>query len=224
MKHRRFKYFSKLEYAEAFLDGKVLFQTAAFFRDYEDAQAQQIIGDEYEGTRLYRPTGGLEINNLTRNQSGVLNAGLECQTKSHEIYVFCMSYSFTDALRKEFNAVACAEILDPRTFIGRWVNALPDAAKKEGNHVARRVSYYKPEDVPGNVWALPDLIVTTKLKSFQNQDEYRLAYTTTDAFTFENCTYQLIDRKARPAPRREEHLRQTLELGNLRDICRIHTF
>jgi hypothetical protein len=58
MKHRRFKYFSKLEYADAFLHGKVLFQTAAFFRDYEDAQAQQIIGDEYEGTRLYRPTAG----------------------------------------------------------------------------------------------------------------------------------------------------------------------
>jgi hypothetical protein len=77
MKHRRFKYFSKLEYAGAFLHGRVVCQTAAFFRDYEDATAQQIIGDEYEGTRLYRPLGGLEINNLTRNQSEVLNAGME---------------------------------------------------------------------------------------------------------------------------------------------------
>jgi hypothetical protein len=60
MKHSRFKYFSKLEYADQFLDGKLFCQTAAFFRDYEDAQAQQIIGDEYEGTRLYRPLSGLE--------------------------------------------------------------------------------------------------------------------------------------------------------------------
>jgi len=224
MKHRRFKYFSKLEYAEAFLDGKVFCQTAAFFRDYEDAQAQQIVGDEYEGTRLYRPANGLEINNLTRNQTGILNMGMECATKAHEIYIFCMSHSLTDVLKKEFNAVACAEIVEPRAFIRLWHGALPEGARQESRHVALSVIYYKPEDMLGNVWALPDLIVTTKLKRFQYQDEYRLAYTTTDAFAFENCTYQLVDRKARPAPRPEEHLRQTLELGNLRDICRIHTF
>jgi hypothetical protein len=135
-----------------------------------------------------------------------------------------VSHSFTDVLRREFNAVACAEILDPRTFIRSWLNALPEAANQEGKHVASKVSYYRPEDVPGNVWALPDLIITTKLKRFQYQDEYRLAYTTTDALAFENCTYQIIDRKAWPAPKCEEHLRQTLELGDLRAICRMHTF
>jgi hypothetical protein len=66
MKHSRFKYFSKCEYAETFLDEKLFCQTAAFFRDYEDARAQQIIGDEYEGTRLYRPANGLQISNLPR--------------------------------------------------------------------------------------------------------------------------------------------------------------
>jgi hypothetical protein len=86
------------------------------------------------------------------------------------------------------------------------------------------VGYYLPEDVPGNVWALPDLIITTKLKRFGYQNEYRLAFTTTDAFAFENCTYQIVDRKVRPAPKPEEHLRHTLELGDLRDICRIHRF
>ena len=135
-----------------------------------------------------------------------------------------MSLSLSDFLKKELKAVACAEILYPRAFISRWLNALPEEAKQEGRHVARRVGYYKPEDVPGNVWALPDLIITTKLKRFAYQKEYRLAYTTTDAFAFENCTYQLVDRKARPAPKPEEHLLQTLELGNLRDICRLHTF
>jgi len=222
MKHSRFKYFSRHEYADAFLDGKVFCQTAAFFRDYEDAQAQQIIGDEYEGTRLYRPPDGLQINNLTRNQTLTLNVGMECATRAHEIYVFCMSHSLTETLKSEFKAVACAEILDPRGFIHRWCGALPEAAQKDGKHVARRVAYYEPANVPGNVWALPDLIITSKLKHFQYQDEYRMAYTTTEAFAFENCTYQLVDRKARPAPKPEEHFHQTLELGDLRDICRIH--
>lgn len=149
MKRSRFKYFYKREYAEQFLDGKVLCRTAAFFRDYEDAQVQQVIGDEYEGTRLYRPLNGLEIDNLTRNHSGMLNAGMECVTKAHEIYIFCMSHSFTEALKNQFKAVACAEIFNPRAFIHRWLDALPEEAQQERKHVARRVGYYRPEDVPG---------------------------------------------------------------------------
>ena len=222
MKRRLFKYFSRPEYAEAFLDGNMFCQTAAFFRDYEDAKAQQIIGDEYEGTRLYRPVTGLEVNNLTRNTSHILNAGMEFATRAHEIYIFCMSRSFSDVLKNEFSAVAGVEVVDPLAFIGRWRDALPEAAKQKDKHVARRVEYYKPEDVPGNVWALPDLIITTKLKRFQYQDEYRLAYTTTDAFGFENCAYHIVNRNARPLPRPEEHLHQTLALGNLREICRNH--
>jgi hypothetical protein len=223
MKHRRFKYFSKLEHAEAFLDGKVLSRTASFFRDYEDAPRRQIIGDEYEGTRLYRPLSGLEINNLTRGQSFTLNAGMECETKAYEIYVYCLSNACSDVLKSEFGSEAFAEITDPREFIDRWRRALPQEAQKKGKHVARKVDYYKPEDLPGTVWALPDLITTTKLKQFQYQDEYRLAFTITDAFAFENCKYQIVDRKVRPLPKPGEHLSQMLELGDLRDICRIHT-
>jgi hypothetical protein len=224
MKHSRYKYFSKPDYARQFLEGKMFCQTAAYFRDYEDAEAQQIIGDEYEGTRLYRPATGLEIHNQTRHTNGNLQMGMECLTKAHEIYIFCVSLSFDDVLKKEFKAVACAEIHDPREFINRWLKALSDASKAEGKHVSRRVGYYRPEDLPGNVWALPDLITTTKLKRFAYQEEYRFAYTTTDAFAFQNCTYQLVDRKARPAPKPDEHHREILDLGDLRDICRIHEF
>jgi hypothetical protein len=224
MKHSRFKYFSDTGHAEMFLDGKLRCRTAAYFRDYEDAQAQQVIGDEYEGARLYRPAKGLEVNNQTQKRTFTLNKGMECLTRAHEIYIFCMSNSFNDRLKREFQAQACVEVLNPRAFIFRWLDAIPEEAKKDGNHVARRVAYYHPEDVPGNVWALPHLIVTTKLKRFAYQDEYRLAYTTTDAFAFQNCTYQLVDRKVRPAPKSEEHLHQDLELGCLRDICALHPF
>lgn len=61
-------------------------------------------------------------------------------------------------------------------------------------------------------------------KQFAYQDEYRFAYTKTDAFGFENCTYNLADRKTRPLPKTNEHLDETLELGDLRDICRIPVF
>ena len=224
MQPRRYKYFSQIEHARQFLDGKVFCQTAAYFRDYEDREAQQVIGDEYEGTRIYRPANGLEIQNHTQGTRGNLQMGMECLTKAHEIYIFCVSMSFKDLLIQEFKAVACVQIRDPRKFIHRWLRALPAEAKEDAKHVSRRVGYYSPEDLPGNVWALPDLITTTKLKRFEYQDEYRFAYTVTDAFAFENCTYNLVDRKARPLAKPEEHHHETLELGDLHDICGLHEF
>jgi hypothetical protein len=220
MKPSRYKYFSEVDYAEKFLNGQMYCQTLGFFRDYEDAEAQQIVGDEYEGTRIYRPANGLEVTKVGQSESGLIQMGMECLTKADEIYIFCLSFSFTEELKREFRAKACVEIFHPRKLTERWKRALPVGTK----YVSRKVGYYLPTDLPGSVWALPDLIATTKPKRFAHQDEYRLAYTTSDAFGFENCKYQLVDRKARPAPKPEEHHHQTLELGSLRDICRLHLF
>ena len=76
--------------------------------------------------------------------------------------------SFNDALVKEFDAKACVEICDPLKFIQRWQRALPpEAVVTSGavgdyqKYVCRMVSYYRGHDLPGNVWAIPDLITTT---------------------------------------------------------------
>ena len=229
MGHSRFKYFSSLNYAHDFLEGKVFCQTAAFFRDYEDARAQQVIGDEYECTRLYRPLSGLEINNLTTGVQGTLQMGMECHTRADEIFMFCTSLSFNERLQEEFSAAACVEIHQPKAFITRWERALPPAANghtKHGypKHVARKIGYYRAQDIPGNVWALPDLITTTKLEVFAYQAEYRFAFTITEAFEFQNCRYELVNRKHRPLPKPEEHHSMILELGDLTDICALHEF
>jgi hypothetical protein len=147
MRHSRYKYFSNPEYAKQFLDGRVYHQTLAFFRDYEDAAAKQIIGDEFESTRIYRPADGLQVNNLTRGTSFPLQMGFESSARAAEIYVFCVSFAFTDELAREFNATACIEILRPGVFIDRWLAALPKGAR----HFAKKVDYYQPEHVPGNV-------------------------------------------------------------------------
>jgi len=154
MKHSRFKYVSKLEHAHLLLDGKVFHQTLGYFRDYEDSEAKQVIGDEFESTRIFRPVGGLQVNNQTRGTLGPLEMGFEPSARAGEIYVFCVSFALTDELKREFRAVACVEILDPRAFINRWQRALPPGAK----HFARKVNYYRREDVPGNVWPQPELI------------------------------------------------------------------
>jgi hypothetical protein len=207
-------------------------RTAAYYRDYEDKKALEVIGDQYEGARLFRPLDGLRFNNLTQGTKGVLNGAMECVTRAHEIYVFCLSLSFNDILKNEFNAVACVEIFDPAELHARWLKALPAEVKNHvgaepgdyPRYVSRKVAYYTPQDLMGPLWALPDMITTGKLKRFEYQDEYRFAYTKTDAFKFHNCTYNIVDRKARPDPKPDEHLDETLNLGDLRDICRTHVF
>ncbi len=70
MRHSRFKCFHNQDHAQQFLDGAMFCWNAAYYRDYEDAKAAQVVGDEYEGTRLYRPVNGLEITNLTQHTQG----------------------------------------------------------------------------------------------------------------------------------------------------------
>jgi hypothetical protein len=112
-----FKYFTEQRWADAFIDGSILFRSLAYFRDYEDAQ---IRGDRKEGTSVYRPEGGLLITNHTQGRSFTIpNAGFEVVTNQEEIFVYCMSRSLTDDLCKRFEAVACVEIVNPPKFCGQ---------------------------------------------------------------------------------------------------------
>ena len=102
MNHSRFKYVSKLEHAHLLLNGSVFHQTLGYFRDYEDSEAKQVLGDEFESTRIFRPVNGLQVNNQTRATSGTVQMGFESSVRAGEIYVFCVSFAFTEGLKKEF--------------------------------------------------------------------------------------------------------------------------
>jgi hypothetical protein len=227
VKRSRYKYVSNIDHARWLQQGKMFHRTAAYYRDYEDQKATEVIGDQYECTRLYRPG-----NIRKRNPDGTPgewqpmppDQRMECITRAHEIFVFCVSLSLNDVLKKAFEAIACVEIFDSAEFHARWLKALPKEAEDPRRRVSRKVKYYTENDLMGETRALPDLITTGKLKKFEYQSEYRFAYTKTEAFDFQNCTYQITDRRNRPAPKPEEHLSETLELGVLRDVSRIIEF
>jgi hypothetical protein len=63
MRHSLYKYFSDLKWANAFLDGEILFRSLSYFRDYED---QNIRGDQKEGIAVFRPQTGLIVTNQTQ--------------------------------------------------------------------------------------------------------------------------------------------------------------
>ena len=79
---------------------------------------------------------------------------MECITRAHEIFVFCLSLSLNDTLRKESEAVACVEIFDPAELHARWLKALPDEVKNHVStevgdyrrYISRKVTYYTPKN------------------------------------------------------------------------------
>ena len=161
-----YKYYSERKWAEEFLDGKLLFRSLAYFRDYEDKNVRE---DQNEGAALFRPEGGLIVNNLTQGKTFTLpDHAFESGANQEEIFVFCMSRSDTDELGRRFKAVVCVEILDVGTFCARVEAALPPAARFPGRagrpaRIGRRVEYYRETEGGNPRWALPEVIATSKI-------------------------------------------------------------
>jgi len=216
MRHSLFKYFSERQHAESFLDGTILFRSLAYFRDYEERTAR---GDRNEGTARFRPEGGLVINNQTQGKTFALaNHSFESSASAKDILVFCVSRSRTDQMKDEFKAVACVEIREIKTFCDRIKAALPATATFMG----RKVDYYQETDGGDPRWALPEKITLSKLKGYAWQNEYRFLFSLTDALDFEKVQTLLVHddhvRVANPS----EHQEHFLNVGSLRDICRVH--
>jgi len=227
MRHSLYKYFSELKRAEAFINGEVLFRALSYFRDYEDNNVRE---DQNEGTSIYRPEGGLIVNNQTKGTTFTLPGhAFESTAKQEEIFVFCLSRSFTDELRERFKAVSCVEILNVRAFCDKIETALlPSKATFPGpldrKRIGQRVEYYRETEAANPRWALPDMIATSKLDSYAWQDEFRLVFSLTDALGFENVAVRLTQGNARKSRNPAEHHIYRLSAGSFRDICRLHEF
>lgn len=218
MRHSLHKYYSDRKWAEAFLDGRILFRSLSYFRDYED---KDIRGDKNEGTTIFRPDGGLTINNLTQGTTFTLPShAFESAAKQEEIFVFCASRSHSDERRRKFEAVVRVEILNIAEFCRRVKTALPREAAFHG----QRVEYYRETEAGNPRWAVPGKIATSKLARYAWQDEYRLVFSLTGAFDFENVDLRLVQDNARGTANPAKHSQRLVDVRSLRDICRLHEF
>lgn len=211
------------QYVDAFVRrGEVLFRALSYFRDYEDAQ---IRGDEFEGTKLYRPQGGLEITLVDTQEKRILPHSFESASNEDDIFIFCMSTLFSADLAVQFKADACVEILNPASFIAGVRDALlrrPSIRNKTLIH--GEVTYYSANDPPIIDWALPERIAMSKLNYYCPQKEYRIAFSVNDAFKVENTRLRLVTPGERRSPRVSAHPEHLLKLGSLSRLCKIYRF
>jgi hypothetical protein len=128
-------------------------------------------------------------------------------------------------LAARFGASVCVEIMRKAVFCKRVVAALPAHAAFPGPvghaQVGNDVDYYDPSEGGSPRWALPDQIALSKVKAYEWQREFRLVFTLTDAFRFENVNTRLVSHGHVQTPNTDEHQQYPVQTESLRDICQL---
>ena len=220
MSKRLYRFFDDVCWAEQMMLGSMRFMTLAFYRDYEE---QQVRGDDNEGTSVFRPDCGLDINNQTQRRQFVEpDSAFESEVKAGEIFVSCLSRSNTPRIREEFKAKAYVEIVNVPEFCWRVQKAISGATfggRPGHERIGRGVEYYDAGRPPEARWACPDLIACSKFDRYRWQDEFRLLFSMTDALKFQNVQRRLVKGASGRPPDPSQHHQQTIDIGGLADIA-----
>jgi hypothetical protein len=206
------------------MDGELRFRSLSHFKQLEDGE---IRGDHREGSVFYQPKGGIKGYNETQAKDYQLPDGsyFDSGVKFGEIFIMCASNSMTDNLRLEFKAKACVQILRPKTLLERISYELPSSATVR----AEPVIYYNPGEEIGPKWAFPDLIAFSKTYQYAWQDEFRYAFSITDALKYGSTKQQIIlpdmETGLLPKPQPFPHVPEFyIRVKSLGSICRLHIF
>jgi hypothetical protein len=201
----------------------VRFRSLSYYHQIEDGAVR---GDGNEGSIFTQPDTGLVMHNHTQGYSSVIPAGaFRANAKSDEIFVLCASNSMKDEPRIRFEAECCVEILKVFNLRARIQAKLPAGS----TFMAKAVSYYSKNCQIGIRWAFPDKITFEKIDCYAWQDEYRFAFSITDALDFGRTSQQIqipapgSNQLPKPSITAEPH-EYNLTTRSLRDICRIHVF
>ena len=209
------------QYVDTFLkDGIVLFRSLAYFRDYYEKD-EQVRGDRFDGTRIYKPENGLEINKAGETFT-IPSCSFESDVRVDEIFVFCMSLVNERTLYTEFKTDVCVEIFDSEKFIWRIKTALKRRPTiKPKKPIYGPVQYYENNDPPIIDWAFPDRIVMRKQCNFEWQKEYRIAFSIRNALGFQQTTHKLVigSEERTTLSSYPEHI---IRIGSMEDIAVVH--
>lgn len=211
------------KYVDAFVGrGELLFRSLSYFRNYEELHVR---GDRFEGRRVFNPTAGLELTKVETDEKLLLPWAFEASVRDRDIYVFCLSQTFSLELAQEFGADACVEIKDPIALIARIRSSLRLRMwVKHSRLLHGPVDYYSPEEPPVAEWAVPERMVMRKTTDYVRQAEYRLAFARGDAFQINNVDTQITAKPGATQLMLEGHPQHILRLGSLGKLCNIHRF
>lgn len=203
-------------------DGAFLFRSLSYFQDYED---QQVRGDRHDGTLIYTGDDGLQINNLTTEESFRVQGSFKSKVEAEKIFVFSLSQRLSKDLAMEFKSDICIEFTDVSDVISKLRNAVSRTRRiKPDKLLHGEVTYYGENEAPGILWASPDEIIMRKLNRFSRQEEYRFAFSHDNALSLDRTSQEIEIIKQDKVQRGKPYPDELLKIGSLKGRCRIHEF
>jgi hypothetical protein len=221
-KHHLHRYFKDIKWAKEFIQGRMRFRALSHYRDIEDFGVR---GDEFEGSSVFSPVGGLQITKIATGDPISLPGSFLSTVSQNDVLVLCMSRALSRTLWDRFEASACVEVTDVPTFCNRVQTALPNVSFADpdlrGPRIGHPVQYYSPQIGGDSRWALPERIAIAKRDTFRWQQEYRLVFSRSDALTFQNVRLSIVSPEHHPA-QEIDHPFEDVSSGSLADLCRLH--
>ena len=215
---RLYKYMPESFIPQFIERGDLLFRNLSYFRQIEERGRSDLL----EGLHMDYPDNDITIQTTDGRVSWKGRAAFLNSINTDRLFVFCLSEVLSPALYAEFNADACAEILDTVEFLQRCchtVSAQPRFAETGLLH--DQVEYYAPNKPAKRNVKDPRSIPFFKHEAYSNQHEYRLAVAlrnglkitqriVNEAFTFDKEVLA-----GKPAHRH-------VFIGSIKDIVRVH--
>lgn len=149
-------------------EGEILLRPASY---YCDPSLNSAIKDD-ELSRYYRLNpkyNKLNVDISINKEKHYLRNGIYKKTIESDYYVYCLANSFEPRLFNDFEADCCLVIKNPRAFISRLINCLPNNIF---DCCSSKVSYFDPLlDDP-----LESTLIFSKNFAYTYQDEFRVAF------------------------------------------------
>lgn len=221
---RLYKYLTKEAYARALVDSGELFMRAlSYFRTSDD---EFVRGDPDDGKLRHQPDEGLVVTKATGEVFRMpLGWQFRASVRANDIFVYCLSTELSPDIAARFQCPFCVEIREPARLIGRISRHVRLRSKLDRNGVfSREVSYRDLNAVPHVDWALPERVAFIKPEDFAWQKEYRIIIGLKGAFAVENVECALEATGGQVASGTTAPDPQTLHVGDLSNITRIHRF
>jgi hypothetical protein len=211
-------FYKYTRFVESFRGGEVWFQPLSFYQRHE---ANSSIGDPDEAARVFRPTAGLKVNNLTTGERFLLDAAFVSAALAESIYVLCLSRTLNRPLARDFESDSCIEITGMEAFTKRIEQAV--AADDPSNLLFHgRVDYYDDPNPPKVSWTSPRSIVMSKRACYTRQDEYRFAFGRSEVFDHGRTVQSLALGKTPRSQDRPVGPPRVLKIGDIRSITTLH--
>lgn len=213
------------QYLSAFLDrGEVLFRNLCYFRKVEGDCERS---DPFEGMHVDAPDHPVTLEVLSTGKKFQVDAADVRKVDFENIYVFCLSRSYSTTLMHKFGADACVKITNSDEFIARCKRSISRIVHLDRcGLIAGSVEYYDRTKAVAADITDPGAVAFLKAETFHAQEEFRLAFGVMNSLSQRQDQMHVILKHALDDELKKDidecrPRKRSVRIGRIREFCEI---